>query len=68
MDSPAKTTTMLCQTHTFKAMLTEATSEWDGASNTHKRIKLKAAINVEHCAASTIFQAMTNEKEPLSSR
>ena len=57
----------LCQTRTFKAMLTEATSEWDGASNTHKRIKLKAAINVEH-ALPHFFQAMTNEKEPLSSK
>ena len=57
----------LCETRTFKAMLNEAAGEWEGASNTHKRIKLKAAINVEQ-ALPHFFQAMTGDKEPLSSK
>ena len=57
----------LCETRTFKAMLNEATSEWEGASNTRKRIELKAAINVEN-ALPHFYHAMTNDKEPLSSK
>lgn len=57
----------LSQTRTFKAILNEAMSEWQGANNTHKRIKLKAAVNVEE-ALPHFYQAMVNDKEPLSSR
>ena len=57
----------LAQTRTFKTMLSQATSEWEGASNTHKRIKQKAAVNIEE-ALPHFFQAMTDPKEPLSSK
>lgn len=57
----------LAESHTFKAMLNEAIAEWQGASNTHKRVKLKAAVNVE-AALPHFYHAMTNDKEPLSSK
>lgn len=57
----------LSQTRTFKLILNQAVSEWEGAGNTHKRIRLKAAINVE-TALPSFYQAMVNEAEPLSSR
>ena len=57
----------LVETRKFKAMLTEAASEWEGANNTRKRIELKAAINVEH-ALPDFYAAMINPNEPLSSR
>ena len=57
----------LCETRVFKDMLTQATSEWEGASNTHKRIKLKAALNIE-AALHHFYHAMVKETEPLSSR
>jgi hypothetical protein len=57
----------LSETRTFKEILRQATSEWEGASNTHKRIKLKAAVNVEQ-ALPSFYQAMVDTKEPLSSR
>lgn len=58
---------MLAQTRMFKQMLDQAASEWIGASNTQKRIKLKAAVNVEQ-ALPSFYTAMTNPKEPLASR
>ena len=57
----------LTQTRTFKTILKQAQDEWEGASNTHKRIKLKAAINVEE-ALPSFYQGMVDVKEPLSSR
>ena len=57
----------LAETRMFRQMLAQATSEWDGASNTQKRIKLKAAVNVEQ-ALPSFYTAMTNPKEPLASR
>lgn len=57
----------LVGTRTFKSILSQATSEWEGASNTHKRIKLKAAINIEQ-ALPHFFSEMTNPTEPLSSK
>ena len=57
----------LCQTRMFKAMLNEATSEWEGAANTRKRIELKAAISVEQALAH-FYQEMISAKEPLSSK
>jgi hypothetical protein len=57
----------LAETRSFKAMLDQALSEWAGASNTHKRIKLKAAVSVEQ-ALPSFYQAMISDKEPLSSK
>ena len=57
----------LVGTRTFKSILAQAASEWEGASNTHKRIKLKAAINIEQ-ALPHFFSEMTNPTEPLSSK
>ena len=37
----------LSETRSFKTILNQALSEWEGASNTHKRIRLKAATNIE---------------------
>lgn len=59
--------TDLSETRMFRQMLTQAQSEWEGASNTHKRIKLKAAVNIEE-ALPHFYRAMTSEKEPLSSK
>jgi hypothetical protein len=57
----------LSETRAFRTMLSQAQAEWEGASNTHKRIKLKAAVNIEE-ALPHFFQAMTDDKEPLSSK
>jgi hypothetical protein len=57
----------LSESRIFKGMLTQALVEWEGAANTHKRTKLKAAVNVEE-ALPSFYQAMVNVKEPLSSR
>jgi hypothetical protein len=51
----------------FRQMLREAQEEWEGARNTHKRIKLKAAVNIEE-ALPHFYTAMTDPKEPLSSK
>jgi hypothetical protein len=57
----------LSETRSFRQMLRQAQDEWDGASNTHKRIKLKAAVNIEQ-ALPHFYMAMTDAKEPLSSK
>lgn len=57
----------LAQTRTFKAMLEQAQGEWEAAANTRKRIRLKAAINIEQSLPS-FYDAMIDPKEPLSSR
>lgn len=57
----------LSETRMFRQMLSQAQAEWEGASNTHKRIKLKAAVNIEE-ALPHFFTAMTDAKEPLSSK
>lgn len=54
-------------TTSFKAMLQEAALEWEGAANTKQRIAMKAAIMVE-TALPEMFNELTNDKEPLSSR
>lgn len=59
--------TELSETRMFRQMLSEAQEEWEGARNTHKRIKLKAAVNIEE-ALPHFFKAMTSDKEPLSSK
>jgi hypothetical protein len=58
---------VLADTRAFRQMLGEAQSEWEGAGNTHKRIKLKAAVNIEE-ALPHFYLAMTDPKEPLSSK
>lgn len=57
----------LSETRSFQQMLRQAQDEWEGASNTHKRIKLKAAVNIEE-ALPHFYKAMTDDKEPLSSK
>lgn len=57
----------LSESRIFKEILTQAIAEWQGAANTHKRARLKAAVNVEE-ALPSFYTAMTNVKEPLSSR
>ena len=57
----------LCDTKMFRAMLDQAYHEWQGATNTGKRIKLKAAINIEE-ALPSMHAAIVNEKENLASR
>jgi hypothetical protein len=59
--------TDLSETRMFRQMLRTAQDEWEGASNTHKRIKLKAAVNIEE-ALPHFYKAMTSDKEPLSSK
>jgi hypothetical protein len=59
--------TELSETRMFRQMLREAQEEWEGARNTHKRIKLKAAVNIEE-ALPHFYTAMTDPKEPLSSK
>jgi hypothetical protein len=59
--------TELSDTRAFRQMLREAQDEWEGARNTHKRIKLKAAVNIEE-ALPHFYTAMTSDKEPLSSK
>ena len=57
----------LATTRVWRAMLEQALSEWQGANNTHKRVKLKAAVNIEQ-AMPSMYMAMVNEKEPLAAR
>jgi hypothetical protein len=57
----------LSETRMFRQMLRTAQDEWEGASNTHKRIKLKAAVNIEE-ALPHFYKAMTSDREPLSSK
>jgi hypothetical protein len=59
--------TDLSETRMFRQMLRQEQDEWEGASNTHKRIKLKAAVNIEQ-ALPHFYTAMTDPKEPLSSK
>ena len=57
----------LCETKMFRGMLDQAYHEWQGATNTGKRIKLKAAINIEE-ALPSMHAAIINDKENLASR
>lgn len=59
--------TELSETRMFRQMLREAQEEWEGARNTHKRIKMKAAVNIEE-ALPHFYQEMTSTKEPLSAK
>jgi hypothetical protein len=57
----------LTETRAFRLMLLQAQAEWEGAGNTHKRIKLKAAVNIEE-ALPHFYHAMIDPKEPLSAK
>ena len=57
----------LAGTRVFKSMLDQAVSEWQGANNVAKRVKLKAAVNIEQ-AMPSMYDAMIDPKEPLASR
>ncbi len=57
----------LISTRAFRQMLNEALQEWQGANNTHKRVKLKAAVNVE-LSLPHFYHAMNDPKEPLASK
>ena len=51
----------------FKEMLNAASAEWNGANNTQKRVRLKAAVNVEQ-ALPSFYVAMIDGREALASR
>jgi hypothetical protein len=54
-------------TRSFKEALVVAQTEWQGATNTHKRVKLKAAAIVEELIMK-IFFACTQDDAPLNSK
>ena len=54
-------------TRAYRHMFAEALAEWEGASNTQKRVKLKAAATVE-IIMPEFYQEMRNRTEPLSVR
>jgi hypothetical protein len=55
------------QSRVFKAMLRTYSEEWQGASNTQKRVRLKSAVNIE-AALPDFYTAMINPNEPLMAR
>src|SRR5215831_463568 len=58
---------IISRTRTFKELLRSAQAEWSGASNTHKRAKLKAAAVIESVLP-TFYKDMVNRGEQLASR
>lgn len=52
---------------TFQRILKQLMAEWNGATNTSKRVKLKSQWAIEE-GLPYIFQAMTDMNEPLSAR
>jgi len=58
----------ISQTRSFKEALTVANTEWQGATNTHKRVKLKAAAITEEFMLKLFFLARDSVDEPLSSK
>ena len=57
----------LAETHGFRQMLAQAASEWDAASNTPERIKLKSALMVENVLPD-MLTALADTKQPLTGR
>lgn len=57
----------LSTTRAFKEILTTAKVEWQGATNTAKRTKLKAAAIAEELLLTVFFAAKSTE-EPLNSK
>jgi hypothetical protein len=58
----------LSGTRAFKEALAVAQTEWQGATNTPKRVKLKAAAIVEELIMKIFFVARDDKEEPLSSK
>ena len=57
----------LYNTSVFKEIIKQATGEWNAASSTHKRTKLKAAVIVEQTLP-TLLESMVNTRESLAER
>lgn len=57
----------ITQNSTFQRILKQLMAEWNGATNTSKRIKLKSQWAVEE-GLPYMFQSMTDVNEPLSAR
>lgn len=57
----------IAQNPTFQRILRQLMSEWNGATNTSKRVKLKSQWAVEE-GLPYMFQSMTDINEPLSAR
>jgi hypothetical protein len=57
----------IAQNPTFQRILRQLMAEWNGATNTSKRIRLKSQWAVEE-GLPYMFQSMTDINEPLSSR
>ena len=55
-------------TRAFRETLSAARIEWQGATNTAKRTKLKAAAIAEELMLTVFFAARDNKEEPLSSK
>lgn len=55
------------ETRAYRMMYAEAISEWQGANNTQKRVKLKAATTVE-AVMHEFYRDLRNVSETLSSR
>lgn len=58
----------LSQTRAFKDALTVANTEWQGATNTYKRVKLKAAAITEEMMLNLFILARDNKEESLSAK
>jgi hypothetical protein len=58
----------LSGTRAFKEALVVAQTEWQGATNTTKRVKLKAAAIVEELIMSIFFEAKNNKEESLNAK
>ena len=58
---------LISQNPTFHRILQHAMTEWSGATNTAKRVRLKSQWAVEE-GIPYIFQSMTDINEPLSAR
>ncbi len=49
----------------FQRILEDQVSQWEGAGNTHERVKIKSAMLVEEFLPS-LFTRITSPKEPLN--
>ena len=58
---------LITQNPTFQRILRQIMTEWNGATNTSKRIKIKSQWAIEE-GLPYIFQSMTDINEPLNAR
>jgi hypothetical protein len=58
---------LIAQNPTFQRILRQLMTEWNGATNTSKRIKIKSQWAIEE-GIPYIFESMTDMNEPLSAR